>query len=171
MTFFNPKNYTMKKLILIRHGKSDWNNNLSDQFRPITKKGEFRTKLIANKLNDLLDFNPKYVFSSIATRAKQTAEIVNKITFPNININYDKDLYTFSHIVLKNWIINLDNSIDHAIIFGHNPAFTDIANELGSNFILNIPTSGLVWIEFETDDWKEIKKGITKNFIAPRELE
>jgi phosphohistidine phosphatase len=161
----------MKKLILIRHGKSDWNKNFSDQFRPINEKGEKRTALAANELTNILDFNPKYIFSSHATRAKQTAEIVKKIAFPQINISYEKELYTFSHLVLKKWIKNLDFSLDHAIIFGHNPAFTDIAYELGSEFILNIPTSGIVWIEFDTNDWTQIEKGKTKHIILPKELE
>jgi len=161
----------MKNLILIRHGKSDWNNNLSDQFRPITKKGEKRSLLAANKLNDFLNFTPKYIYSSITTRAKQTANIFQSISFPNQNIRYDKDLYTFSHIALEKWIKNLEFSIDHVIIFGHNPAFTDIANELGSIYISNLPTSGIVWIEFEINDWKDLKKGITKHIILPKELE
>lgn len=161
----------MKKLILIRHGKSDWNQNLSDQFRQITEKGKNRTERISHKLIEILDFKPQFVFSSTARRAKQTAEIVQQIVFPNLKINYDKELYTFSHFVLMKWIKSLDITIDHAIIFGHNPAFTDIANELGSDLITNIPTAGIVWIEFDCDDWSKIEKGITKYIILPRELE
>lgn len=161
----------MKKIILFRHGKSRWDQNVPDQFRTINAVGEHRTKLSATKLSEILDFTPKNIFSSIATRAKETAKITQSITFPSVEIKYEKDLYTFSHIALINWIKNLDPSIDHAIIFGHNPAFTDIAYELGSEFILNIPTSGIVWIEFETEDWKSIEKGNTKHIIFPKELE
>lgn len=169
MTFFNPK--TMKRLILFRHGKSQWKENVTDQFRSLNEVGEKRTPLVAQRLNELLDFEPLYVFSSIATRAKQTAEIVKPIAFPKVAIQFDKDLYTFSHLALKDWIKKLDNRLDHAIIFGHNPAFTDIAYELGSEFILNVPTSGVVWIEFEIDHWSEITKGTTKHVIIPKELE
>ncbi len=161
----------MKQLILIRHGKSDWTKNYSDQFRPINDKGEKRSLLAAKQLSEILNFEPKNIFSSTATRTKQTAEIVKKIAFPQLNITYDKELYTFSHLVLKKWIKNLDFSLDHAIIFGHNPAFTDIASELGSEMILNIPTSGIVWIEFDTNNWTQIEKGKTKHIILPKGLE
>ena len=161
----------MKKLILFRHGKSSWDENLTDQFRSINDKGIHRTKLSSHKLNDILDFEPKNVFCSVATRAKQTVEIAKSIVFKNTDIVYDTELYTFSHKVLKNWIKSLDNSLDHAIIFGHNPAFTDIAYDLGSEFILNIPTSGVVWIEFDEENWSDIIKGKTKYTIFPRDLE
>lgn len=161
----------MKKLILFRHGKSRWDENVSDQFRTLNEKGIRRTQIAAKKLNEVLDFIPQYVFSSVATRAKQTSSIAKEIIFPSTEIIIDKELYTFSHKALKNWIKSLDNSIDHAIIFGHNPAFTDIAYDFGSEFIINIPTAGVVWIEFEEDDWSIITKGKTKHIIFPKELE
>jgi len=161
----------MKNLILFRHGKSRWDENVADQFRSLNDKGISRTKLSAHKLNELLEFEPQYVFSSVANRAKQTCEIAQSIFFPKIEVKYDKELYTFSHKALKNWIKALDNSLDHAIIFGHNPAFTDIAYDFGSEFIMNIPTSGIVWIEFENEKWSEIIKGTTKHIIFPKELE
>ena len=161
----------MKKLILFRHGKSRWDENVSDQFRTLNEKGEKRTPLVAEKLKSLLDFDPKYIFSSVANRAKQTAELAKKIAFPNETIQFKKELYTFSHIALLEWIKSQDDAKDHLIIFGHNPAFTDIAYELGSEFILNIPTSGIVWIEFEETEWAKIKKGTTKHIIFPKELE
>ena len=161
----------MKKLILFRHGKSRWDEKVPDQFRSLNDKGIHRTQLSAHKLNEILDFQPQHIFSSVATRAKQTAELGKSIVFSNITITFDKDLYTFSHKALKSWIKSLDNSLDHAIIFGHNPAFTDIAYDFGSEFILNIPTAGVVWIEFEEDDWSKIIKGTTKHIIFPKELE
>ena len=161
----------MKKLILFRHGKSRWDENVSDQFRSLNEKGISRTQLSAKKLNELLDFEPQHIYSSVATRAKQTSSIAKSIIFPGKEILLDKELYTFSHKALKNWIKSLDNSIDHAIIFGHNPAFTDIAYDFGSEFILNVPTAGVVWIEFEEDEWSKITKGKTKHIIFPKELE
>lgn len=160
----------MKRIILFRHGKSGWNESVSDQFRSVIEKGIDRTKITAHKLQELLDTESLQVFSSIATRAKQTAEIAKTIAFPHSDIQYEKELYTFSHLVLKNWIKSLDNSIDSVLIFGHNPAFTDIAYDLGSTFILNVPTSGVVWIEFDTNQWNQIQKGITKHTIFPKEL-
>ena len=56
------------------------------------------------------------------------------------------------------------------MIFGHNYAFTSIVNSYGSIFTDNVTTSGLVWIKFKTDSWKEIEKGTTVLTIYPRDL-
>ncbi|WP_322969365.1 SixA phosphatase family protein [Faecalibacter sp. LW9] len=161
----------MKNLILFRHGKSRWDENVTDQFRTLNEKGIHRTPLSAEKLKLLLDFEPQYVFSSIANRAKQTAQIAQKIAFPKAEIQFDKALYTFSHLALLQWIKSQDDMMDHLIIFGHNPAFTDIAYELGSEFIMNIPTSGVVWITFDESNWSNLTKGTTQHIIFPKELE
>lgn len=161
----------MKTLILFRHGKSRWDENVSDQFRTLNEKGIDRTQKSATKLKDLLNFKPQFVYSSVATRARQTAEIAKSILFPELEIIYEKELYTFSHMALIHWIKNVDSTQDHLIIFGHNPAFTDIAYDLGSEFILNVPTAGVVWMEFDCEHWHEIKKGTTKHVIFPKDLE
>jgi phosphohistidine phosphatase len=56
------------------------------------------------------------------------------------------------------------------MIFGHNSAITDFVNKFGDFFIENVPTSGLVVIEFETDFWKNITKGKIKKVILPKEI-
>ena len=56
------------------------------------------------------------------------------------------------------------------MIFGHNHAFTSISNIFGTAYMDNLPTSGLVKIDFEIEDWKDLKKGVTKLIIIPKEL-
>jgi phosphohistidine phosphatase len=46
--------------------------------------------------------------------------------------------------------------------FGHNAAITNFVNIFGDVSIENVPTSGFVSIEFDTENWIEIKKGKTK---------
>ena len=43
----------MKKLIIIRHSKSDWNHNTSDLLRPISDRGIKDAKIMSNVLNKL----------------------------------------------------------------------------------------------------------------------
>ena len=42
------------------------------------------------------------------------------------------------------------------MIFGHNPTFTNFANKFVKNQIDNIPTSGVVILKFNTDNWSNI---------------
>ena len=42
------------------------------------------------------------------------------------------------------------------MIIGHNPGFTYFANQYLRPTIDNLPTSGIVCIEFGTDKWEDI---------------
>ena len=82
----------------------------------------------------------------------------------------DEDLYDFSGEDVINFIKKLPNTIDSAMIFGHNHAFTSIANIFGDRFIDNLPTSGLVKLNFDIDNWQDFKQGTTELVIIPKEL-
>lgn len=160
----------MKNLFLMRHAKSRWDENVSDQFRSISSVGEAKTKKIAAFLKENLSLEFDKVFSSDATRAKETSVIVNHILFPKQKVELIKELYTFSSFVLDEWIRKIDNQYKNVLIFGHNPAFTDLTNQLGNEIIYNLPTSGFVWIQFDHDNWKSITKGETIKIILPKEI-
>ena len=161
----------MKNLFLMRHAKSRWDENVSDQFRSITENGVHKTEKVAHFLQNNYDLQFDKIYCSKAVRAKETSEIVRPILFPTQKIEIEEDLYTFSHYLLDNWIRKLDNQLQNVLIFGHNPAFTDIINQLGSEMIYNLSTSGFAWIQFDSTNWKTIKKGKTMKIILPKEIE
>ena len=70
-------------------------------------------------------------------------------------------------MVMKTIFTNYFNEI---MIFGHNHAFTSITNIFGSTFIENLPTSGLVKINFDVNSWSDIKSGETELILIPKEL-
>ena len=82
----------------------------------------------------------------------------------------EDELYDFAGQKVIKFIQNLDNNIDNIMLFGHNYAFTSLVNALGNRHIDNLPTTGLVLIEFDSDSWNEITKGKTKLIIFPKEL-
>ncbi|MNE08833.1 hypothetical protein D3C80_1014920 [compost metagenome] len=45
-------------------------------------------------------------------------------------------------------------------MFGHNPGFTDLFNYLTDNDLINLPTSGIVKVDFDLDSWREVSHGI-----------
>ncbi len=155
----------------MRHARSRWDESVSDQFRSITEKGIHKTEKVAHFLKDNLEINFDKIYSSKATRTKETSEIVRQIVFPNQKVEVVDELYTFSHYLLDNWIRKLDNQLQNVLIFGHNPAFTDVTNQLGNEMIYNLSTSGFVWIQFQSDNWKTINKGKTVKIILPKEIE
>ena len=160
----------MKTIILVRHGKSSWEFNVSDRERPLKTRGLRDARLVSKHY--LKDNNfPKEIFSSPAKRAHETCKIFLKMSdLDENNVTIIEDLYDFSGRSVVEFLKKLDDSIDSVMIFGHNHAFTSISNIFGDRFIENLPTSGLVKIRFDVDNWASIKNGKTEMIIIPKEL-
>jgi phosphohistidine phosphatase len=160
----------MKNLILIRHAKSNWDVPLQDIDRPLDRRGMKDAHLVSSHI---IEFIPKtfVIWSSIAKRASDTALIfAQNILYPIDCIDYKESLYTFDEKQLEKAIKSCDDVFDSIILFGHNGAITNFANKFGNICINNVPTSGFVALEFDTQFWGEINKGHTKKIIVPKDL-
>ncbi len=161
----------MKNIILIRHGKASQDYSFKDFDRPLLSLGIENSKLIANKFSDLLQ-KDSTLWSSSSKRASQTAITAVKCWNIDTNLIHFKDeLYTFDALVLEQIIKSCPNEVKNLIIFGHNSAITDFVNKFGDNYIDNVPTSGLVSIKFETDNWKSILIGKTTKMLFPSQFQ
>ncbi|MFC4219088.1 SixA phosphatase family protein [Flagellimonas marina] len=160
----------MKQLILMRHGKSSWEYEVSDKDRPLQQRGIKDAHLVAKAFKEsgpVIDF----AFSSPANRALHTSMIfLRDIDFDLTRFKVDKHLYDFSGDSVDGFIKRLNNEWDTVAIFGHNYAFTSLANTWGDQYIENVPTAGLVHVTFDVDDWSKISKGTTKKTIFPKDL-
>ena len=159
----------MKKLILIRHAKSSWEYNVKDHERPLNTRGLKDASAVSNVLKGL--FYPDLVLISSATRTQETAAIFTsnlKISKKIIQSNHD--LYDFSGSDLLKVIKTCNNSIKELMIFGHNHAITAFVNSYGDLTIDNVPTCGVVVLEFEIDNWSDLKPGKTLKTLFPRDL-
>ena len=67
----------MKKIIIIRHAKSDWSNNTSDLDRPLSMRGVNDAKIIS-KIFDSQNLKPEIIYTSIAKRTIETSKISEK---------------------------------------------------------------------------------------------
>ena len=160
----------MKRLTLVRHGKSSWDENLPDDKRPLQKRGENDGELVSKALKSFLT-QPVLVWSSPAVRALETAKIFkSNLNIADEDFHIIKALYTFNVNDLFNQIKNCDNSIENLMIFGHNPATTNLVNFLGDAYVENVPTTGLFMFDFETDNWENIENGKTILSLFPKNL-
>ncbi|HLT50378.1 MAG TPA: histidine phosphatase family protein [Arenibacter sp.] len=160
----------MKTVILVRHAKSSWEYNVSDRDRPLVERGIRDAHKVAK------EFSKKTVkidaaYSSPANRALHTAVIfLRTLDFPFSKFELSDSLYDFGGDGVLSFIRSLDNGIQTVIIFGHNEAFTHIANSLGDRHIGNVPTSGSVQLKFDVKDWRSIEKGTTGKTLFPKDL-
>jgi phosphohistidine phosphatase len=160
----------MKTLYLARHAKSSWKNSeLSDVDRPLNKRGKRDAPFMGEVLHEK-GVKPDLMVTSPAKRARLTAEsIAKEIGYKKKNIVIEEDLYEFSTSGLLDVIQGFDNNHNSIMIFGHNPAFTTLNNNLTDQYIDNIPTCGIVCIQFDLQ-WNEIESnsGKTQFFIYPK---
>lgn len=147
----------MKKLILIRHAKSSWENpDWTDYERPINKRGLRDAPFMAELLNKK-NIKPDLMLCSTAKRAKETAYFfINTLEVPLEKIQYELGIYEMGTKFIINLLSKLDDSIDQVILIGHNPDITSMATYFSGEFFDNIPTCGIVSIIFEFDEWEKI---------------
>jgi phosphohistidine phosphatase len=161
----------MKKITLIRHGKSSWEYNVTDRDRPLSTRGVTDAKLVADHFINKKIKIPTTIFSSPANRALSTCKIfVKTFGFSESSIKIIDDLYDFDGQNVINFIKELPNDYDDVMIFGHNHALTSISNIFGNTFIDNLPTSGLVSLNIDIEKWTDLKKGTTEYIIVPKSL-
>jgi len=148
-----------KQLLIMRHAKSDWNDaSLSDFNRPLNQRGLANAPVMGKRLKEK-GFVPELIVSSPAVRAITTCEIVvAQLGLSKENIQTDKNIYNADFSALLRIINKLDNSKNSAALFGHNNGITDLTVYLTDADIFNIPTSGMVLIEFPFDDWAMVSK-------------
>ena len=144
----------MKTLYIVRHGKSSWSDpSLPDKERPLNKRGKMNAPEMGARLVDN-HIKPDLMISSPAKRAKSTARRIAKvIQYPKKDIVISNELYHTGEQTMLSLIQSQKNELDIVMIFGHNPGFTDFANDLCGISIYNIPTSGIVGIKFNVDRW------------------
>lgn len=160
----------MKNLLLMRHGKSSWELNVSDEDRALLQRGITDAKLVGEELRSK-GLEIDVVFSSPANRALHTAMIcLRQLRFPLDNFRVIPELYDFSGNHVLNFVRSLSNDLNTVLIFGHNHAFTHIANSLGSQHIENVPTCGFVHLQFKDQSWTTIDQGVTIETIFPKHL-
>jgi len=160
----------MKTLYLARHAKSYWKDqSIPDFDRPLNNRGKRDAPFMGKVLNDK-KIKPNLIISSPAKRTKKTAmEIAAKIGYPEKKILFNEDLYEASSNVLIKVLKKVDEKYDSVMIFGHNPGLTMLNNHISNHYIDNIPTCGIVALQFDKK-WSELDKNSCKllNFEYPK---
>jgi phosphohistidine phosphatase len=161
----------MRTLYLVRHAKSSWDfPELSDMERPLNKRG----KSDAPKMGQLLrkmEESPDLMVSSPAKRAYGTAKrIAREIGYPLKKIVKDETLYMADTEEFISVIKDTPDKADKIMLFGHNYGITYFANHISGSNIDNIPTCGIVRIDFDIGSWNEIEnsKGKLIYFEYPK---
>ena len=155
----------MKRLLMIRHAKSDQSFFGNDFERPLNERGKADAPVMSNRLlkkNIVIDA----FVSSPAKRAKKTAELFTEVfKVPQNDIVFSSALYHASAEVFYEVISVLPEHFNTVALFSHNPGITNFVNSLQTKVhVDNMPTCGIFAVEADILYWKDFFKG-NKTFL------
>ncbi len=160
----------MKRLLLLRHAKSDWESGAaSDHDRPLASRGRKAAKAMG-RFMAATNLVPDHAVTSTATRARTTLELAmqaGKWTCPVIEA---RSLY---HAGVDDVLAVVAESADadaSVLIVGHQPTWGGVVERL-TGASTRMATGTLVGIDLQTDSWNWIRPGLGKlAFVIPPRL-
>ena len=156
-----------RKLYIIRHGKSSWDNEgLDDIDRPLSQRGLKAAGMMAERLM-AKGLVPDLIFSSPANRALNTALIMQRTWgLDPSRLEIFDDLYMAYLEEISDVVEKVPDKVESLAIFGHNPSFTMYANKFLRHPLDNLPTAGVVVVTLESDSWKRLgRKQVVETFV------
>ncbi len=152
-----------KRLIIVRHAKSDWTNTtLTDFERVLNPRGNANAPEMSLRLKNK-GITAQLIVSSTAKRALKTATYFAETwQMPVTAIQKEITIYEANVNALLKIVTQLNPKYNVVALFGHNPGLTDFCNYLSPNCIYNLPTCGIAIFDFETADWNHIRQNTGK---------
>ena len=163
----------MKRLIVMRHAKSDWDTDApTDHARPLNKRGRRDSLRIADKLV-LLNWCPEHVLSSDAQRTRETFELMAPEFDPEPTVDFLATLYHAGPDELAGSIVSISDDTVTVMALGHNPGWEEVVYWLTRESI-RMTTANAALIECEADSWSDVVRHAgnwsLKDVIRPKEI-
>ena len=161
----------MKTLVLMRHAKSNWSADLSDFDRPLNERGIRSARALGNWLR-AKDLLPDF---ALVSAAKRTVE-----TFDELKINCPFEKKRRLYLAPSEEIFHQLRQVEanRLLLICHNPGISEFSQEILSQWPIhsqfeNFPTCSTCVIDFDLDDWSDLKFGIgtIRSFLVPKDLE
>jgi len=168
----------MRRLILLRHAKSDRPPGIVDLDRPLNDRG----KRAAPQMGAYLAAEgliPEAVVVSPAKRTRETWEAIQSaLTGPEAEIV--PSIYEAPEAALLSIVQTTPDTAGSLLMIGHNPGLQDLAMWLAGSgekagrkrLSLEFPTAAVVVLDFEVDAWSTVAAGTGRleRFVAPRDI-
>ena len=170
-----------KRLILLRHAKSAWDNlSTADFERPLSSRGRKAAPLVGAYLARR-GMVPGLVLSSSAKRAVETLDLACADWQTKPTVRKLKSLYLAMPREMLRRVQAVGREPDCVMLVGHNPGIADLASWLCSHgkadqrarLARKFPTGAIAVIEFDVEDWGDVEAdaGRLVDFVTPKQIE
>jgi phosphohistidine phosphatase len=162
----------MRRLILFRHGKSDWDADFAtDHERPLSERGERAATTMGVLLRDLGEA-PDRIISSTAVRAESTVELARISGGWSGPLELDEALYGASPDGALAVVAKRGEDAERLMLVGHEPTWSMLAARLTGGSIA-VRTGSIIGIDLATNGWPDARqaKGTLAYALHPRLFE
>ena len=145
----------MKRLLLMRHAKSAWPDDVTDHERPLNQRGNKAALKMAHLLlkKGLI---PEVVIVSSAKRTQQTWMQMNTVFRSNevtMSMETQPDFYLSGLGIIQQTVSRYENH-DTLMLIGHNHGWSEAASRLSGRPIL-LKTAHIAVLEHVSTSWSE----------------
>ncbi len=161
----------MKKLLLLRHAKSSWDDaGLADFDRPLNGRGRRAAPLMGNFIRERR-LRPDLIISSPAQRARETTALVIEASGLDAELRYDERIYEATAGRLLEVLEGVEDDKQEVMLVGHNPGFENLLAHLTGES-RRVPTAALARILLDAEKWVEAgaRGGRLEWLVKPKEL-
>src|SRR6478672_2955749 len=145
----------MKRLYVMRHAKSSWDNpSLADFDRPLNERG-LETAPMMGRLIRTRGYIPDVVISSPAKRAKKTATLATEAAGITSSIMFDERIYEANPQTLIKVLSGIGDEAQSAMVVGHNPGMEGLIRSLTGEATA-MPTAAFAVIDLDIEKWSDI---------------
>lgn len=169
---------TTRRLILLRHAKSDYPAGVADLDRPLDERG----RADAPRVGAYLAAEGLIPDLALVSPARRTAQTWTGVSAPleGARMETVPSLYDAPARRILDAVHGVPAKVTSLMVIGHNPGLADLAILLASKgsrearaaMRKKFPTAALAVIDFEAEGWDALdtKGGVLDRFVTPRTL-
>jgi phosphohistidine phosphatase len=167
-----------RRLVLVRHAKSDWPPDVPDHQRPLGERGRAEAPL-AGRWLAAAGLVPDLVLVSTATRTRQTWALLAAELSGHGQVLEREDVYHASTGGMLDVLREVPDDVGTALVVGHNPATESLAATLDDGrgheqdrrrMMGKFPTCGIAVLHVEVASWAALDPQTCRlvGFAVPR---
>lgn len=169
----------MKRLGLLRHAKSSWDDSgLTDFDRPLTARGEKAARRMGMELR-----RREIAFDQVlASPARRVVDTIARFEtgYGNLPpIRFERRVYAADNPTLVDIVRGADDDAGRLLLIGHNPGLAELAALLADKneplygpLSAHFPTAAFALLELPATRWADVAPGMATilEYLKPREL-
>ena len=147
----------MKTLLILRHAKSSLRGpNSLDHERQLDELAKYDARKVGYLLRNK-DLTPDCIISSIAVRAKSTAEQVAEVCKYKLEVVLEQSLYQAKTRDYLNIIEGISDNHTRVLLVGHNPTIEEVIEMLTESLdTIRMPPCALAHLNLQIEKWSDL---------------